>query len=137
MSRRVAREVLELVDYDIEIHHLKGSANGQADALSRRPDFDQGEGDNKGMVVLPDALFARSTELEGREEQNTDVVSSWVDPHQLKKIDRVWQKDGRVVVTAKSPYMTWIICDHHDLPIHGHPGISQTTDLVQRQYWWP
>ena len=137
MSRRVAREVLELVDYDIEIHHLKGSANGQADALSRRPDFDQGEGDNKGMVVLPDALFARSTELEGREEQNTDVVSSWVDPHQLKKIDRVWQKDGRVVVTAKSPYMKWIICDHHDLPIHGHPGISQTTDLVQRQYWWP
>ena len=27
ISRRVAREVLELADYDIEIHHLKGSAN--------------------------------------------------------------------------------------------------------------
>ena len=35
ISRRVAREVLELADYDIEIHHLKGSANGRADALSR------------------------------------------------------------------------------------------------------
>ena len=35
ISRRVAREVLELADYDIKIHHLKGSANGQADALSR------------------------------------------------------------------------------------------------------
>ena len=34
ISRRVAREVLELADYDIEIHHLKGSTNGQADALS-------------------------------------------------------------------------------------------------------
>ena len=50
-------EVLELADYDIEIHHLKGSANGRADAVSRQPDFDQGEGDNEGMVVLPDALF--------------------------------------------------------------------------------
>ena len=28
ISRRVAHEVLELADYDIEIHHLKGSANG-------------------------------------------------------------------------------------------------------------
>ena len=60
ISRRVARKVLELAEYDIEIHHLKGSANGQADALSRRPDFDQGERDNEAVVVLPDALFTRS-----------------------------------------------------------------------------
>ena len=58
ISRREAHKVLELADYDIEIHHLKGSVNGQADALSRRPDFDQGEGDNEGVVVLPDTLFA-------------------------------------------------------------------------------
>ena len=85
ISRRVAHEVLELADYDIEIHHLKGSANGQADVLSRQLDFDQGEGDNEGVVVLPDALFARSTRPE--EEQNEDMIGSWVDPHQLKKID--------------------------------------------------
>ena len=103
LSRRVAHEVLELVDYDIKIHHLKGSVNGQADALSRRPDFDQGEGDNEGVVVLPDTLFARLAKPEGREEQDEGVINSWVDPHQLKKIDGVWQKDGRVVVTAKSP----------------------------------
>src|ERR1700761_514890 len=45
ISRRVAREVLELADYDYEIHHLKGKSNGRADALSRRPDYDQGERD--------------------------------------------------------------------------------------------
>ena len=86
------------------------------------------------MVVLPDALFAQSTKQE--EEQDEDVISSWADPHQLKKIDGVWQKDGRVVVTAKSPYTKQLIHDHHDLPVHGHPGISRTTDLLQRQYWW-
>ena len=137
ISRRVAREVLELVDYDIEIHHLKGSANGQADALSRQPDFDQGEGDNEGVVVLPNVLFARSAKPEDETKQDEDVIKLWVDPHHLKKIDSVWQKDGRTVVTVKSPYTKQLIHDHHDSPIHGHPGISRTTDLVQRRYWWP
>ena len=35
ISRRVAREVLELSEYDLEIHHIKGTSNGHADALSR------------------------------------------------------------------------------------------------------
>ena len=35
ISRRVAREVLELTDYDYEIHHLKGKENGRADTLSQ------------------------------------------------------------------------------------------------------
>jgi hypothetical protein len=30
-----------------------------------------------------------------------------------------------------------IIKNHHDLPAYGHPGISQTTDLVTRYHWWP
>ena len=136
ISRRVAREVLELADYDIEIHHLKGSANRQADALSRRPDFDQGEGDNEGVVVLPDALFTRLTTLGNEGGQDEGVIASWIDPHQLKKIDGVWQKNGRIVVTANSPYTKQLIHNHHDLPIHGHPGISRTTDLIQRRYWW-
>ena len=89
------------------------------------------------MVVLPETLFAQSTRLESRGEQDEGMINSWVNPHQLKKIDGIWQKDGRVVVTTKSPYTKQLIHDHHDLPIHGHPGISQTTDLVQRQYWWP
>ena len=75
ISRRVAREVLELVDYDIKIHYLKGSANGGADALSRQPDFDQGERDNEGVVVLPDALFTRSMKPEDGKEQDKDIIS--------------------------------------------------------------
>ena len=68
--------MLELADYDIEIHHLKGSANGQADALSRWPDFDQGKGDNKGVVVLPDTLFIWSARPGGKEKQDEGMINS-------------------------------------------------------------
>ena len=46
-------------------------------------------------------------------------------------------KDGRVVVTAKSPHLRQLIHDRHDPRAYGHPGISRTTDLVQRTHWWP
>src|SRR6202012_134630 len=67
ISRRVAREVLELTEYDIEIHHIKGAANGRADALSRRPDYDQGEHDNEQVTVLPDHIFIRAAEVDSPE----------------------------------------------------------------------
>jgi len=35
----------------------------------------------------------------------------------------------------------WILEDvfsqFHDGPIHGHPGISETTTQIQREYYWP
>ena len=57
ISRRVAREVLELSEFDIELKHIPGTTNGRADALSRRPDYDQGTQDNENITVLPDPLF--------------------------------------------------------------------------------
>ena len=118
ISRRVTREVLELSEYDIEIHHIKGASNGRADALSRRPDYDQGEDDNKDIVVLPDRLFIRATHMEWIEEQNPlalipvedmkkadlvykqdeAILRPWIDPHKLKKVEGTWYKDGRQVV---------------------------------------
>jgi hypothetical protein len=47
ISHCVAREVLMLSEYNFEIHHIKGTSNGHADALSQRPDYDQGQNDNQ------------------------------------------------------------------------------------------
>ena len=135
ISRRVAREVLELADYDYKIHHLKGKENGRADALSRRPDYDQGEGDNEGVTVLPDAVFVKVARED--QKQDEDVILPWADPHQLKQVAGRWEKQGRYVVTGGDQEKRAIIHDHHDLPAHRHPGISRTIDLVQRHYWWP
>ena len=118
----MAREVLELSEYDLEIHHIKGTSNGRADALSRRLDYDQGEDDNKDVTVLPNHLFVRASQVQTWEEEKTpalltvqdmtiddpiyqqdeDILKPWIDPHKLKHIEELWYKEGRRVVTNSS-----------------------------------
>ena len=136
ISRRIAREVLELADYDIEIHHLQGKDNGRADTLSRREDHDPGDHDNEDVTVLPDHLFARATQVE-RLTQDNDVIRRWVDPHRLKYIGGQWMKDNRQVITGSLVIRRTLIKSLHDLPAYGHPGISRTIDFIERSYWWP
>src|SRR6202012_63153 len=141
----------------IEIHHIQGKANGRADALSRRPDYDKGTNDNDNVVVLPNKLFVRKVTVDeciraGRntiaaipepqsklqyDEQNENILKPWVNAHRLKEIEGVWYKDGRRVVTGGLTAKQKLIRNHHDPPVYGHPGIRRTIDLVQRQYWWP
>jgi hypothetical protein len=136
ISRRVAREVVELADYPIKIYHVAGKANGRADALSRQSDYDQGEKDNENVIVLPNALFVQSTNT-GDDNQDKQQIMPWVDPHQLKKIDGLWRKGDHVVVTAGVEGKRQLIGALHDPPAYGHPGISRTNDFVERCYWWP
>jgi hypothetical protein len=139
ISRRVACEFLELQEFPIKIYHIKGKTNGRADALSRRPDYDQGEHDNANITVLPNKLFIRSLIEIGAEhnEQNEATLTKWVDAHELKKIDEVWYKNSRRVVTNVGSGTRAVIAAHHDAPVHGHPGIARTIQLVERDSWWP
>jgi len=148
ISRRVAREVLELSEYDFEIRHIAGKMNGRADALSRRPDYDQGEDDNRDVVVLPDKLFVRANTVEQAPQliqiltkedthpedpiyqQNEDVLKPWVDAHRLKKVEGTWYKEGKRVVTGRLHDKRTIIEAHHTLPVYRHPGIKRTVQLV-------
>jgi hypothetical protein len=138
ISRRVAREVLMLSKYNFEICHIKGTSNGRADTLSRRPDYDQGHEDNQNVTVLPRQVFVRAMEvLPDISSQEESVLKPWIDPHQLKQHQGVWYKDGQQVVTGDTKDKRHIIQSHHDTPVHGHPGISKTIQLTERLYWWP
>jgi hypothetical protein len=127
-----------LSEYNFEIRHIKGTSNGRADALSRRPDYDQGHEDNQNVTVLPRQVFARAMEvLPNISRQEESVLKPWIDPHQLKQHQGVWYKDGQQVVTGDIKDKRCIIQSHHDTPVHGHPGISKTIQLTERLYWWP
>ena len=138
LSHRVAREHLGLMEYDLEIRHLPGKANGRADALSRRPDYDTGTRDNENVTILPESLFIKATAIQEDEPtQDKDVLLPWVDPQRLKKVANIWYKDGRRVVTGGLQEKRAIVKVHHDPPVYGHPGISKTTQIVERTHWWP
>ena len=55
----------------------------------------------------------------------------------MKRINGVWYKEGQHVVTGATEEKRAIIKSRHDLPVYGHPGIGKTTQLVERDYWWP
>ncbi len=122
--------------------------NGRADALSRRPDYDQGEDNNRDVVVLPDRLFVRANMVEQAPwliqilteedtqpedpiyQQNEDVLKLWVDAHRLKRVEGTWYKEGKRVVTGGLHDKRTIIKAHHKSPVYGHPGIKRTAQLV-------
>jgi hypothetical protein len=139
ISRWVTREFLELQEFPIKIHHIKGKTNRRANALSRRPDYDQGEHNNANITVLPDQLFIRSLIEIGAEhdEQEEQILTKWINAHELKKIDEVWYKNGRRVITNLGAGTRAVIAAHHDAPVHGHPGIAWAIQVVERDSWWP
>jgi hypothetical protein len=85
--------VLRLSEYNIEICHIQGKSNGRADALSRRPDYNQGMDDNTDVIVLLDHIFAKATTtITHQYRQDEECLKPWVDPHQLKLINGTWYK---------------------------------------------
>jgi hypothetical protein len=86
----------KLQDFDFLIHHIRGSMNGWADALSRLVEV---ESDLKPQVqVLLDSLFI-SVLLQGDEEPEKEK-KEYMDERKAE-----------------------LIALDHDLPTAGHPGV--------------
>ena len=142
INRRIAREVVELSEYNIKLKSIPGRENGRADMLSRRPDYDQGEKDNQNVVVLPEEMFIQkggtiSYIPEEPPQQDEGIIKQWAGTHDLKKINGEWWKGTCKVITGKGLEKHKIIQAYHDVPAYGHPGINRTKDLVGKYYWWP
>ena len=77
-NRRVARWHAELMEYDFTLEHLPGKKNGCADALSRRPDHDTGEEDNRQLIVLLEKVFTTAhARLAGTDEADPNKPDEW------------------------------------------------------------
>jgi hypothetical protein len=155
-NRRVARWHAELMEYDFELVHISGKKNGRTDALSRRPDHDTGDDNNKQLVVLPPKFFSRAyarmtktgayqsiqdkVEQDQQENQASILqIKKWTNTHQLIKLNSIWWKgeSGRLVVAGDNNLKRGVINFYHDSPPARHPGISNTFELAKRDFWWP
>ena len=135
ISHRVARLVQALEEFPIKLKHISGKSNGRADALSRRADYDQGDGDNENVIVLPEDIFIRT--LQTLPPQDERVLRPWINAHNIVKIQGKWWKNYCEVVTADPVERRQIISQYHDPPMMGHPGISRTMHLLRQHLWWP
>ena len=116
----------------------------KADALSWRPDHDDGSGDNEKIVVLPDSLFARVMEVAHfdkdmweRQKEDKDVWEEWKCIHDCEEIDKALYKDGALVVTTRDQFYKDILQNYHDSVTAGHPGVWKTWQAIKWDYWWP
>jgi Integrase zinc binding domain len=123
--------------------HKPGVSN-KADHLSRRPDYDEGKGDNEDVQVLPDALFANtilSLDVEqamyDQQATATAQVQEWAKDHGLTSINHHWFKGNKPVVVNNLSLRQSILRMYHDHESAGHPGIFNTYAGVAWDYWWP
>lgn len=131
-----------LADFDLKLRHIPGSAN-KADALSQRPDHDDGLQDNEEVVALSDSLFERAfsigmEERQIQEQQQMDkgLFEEWKRVHQYEEEDGVLFRKGALVVTSGKEIYQDLLRRYHDETTARHPGIWETWQALQQDYWW-
>ena len=87
----MARYLHTLADFDLKLRHIPGLTN-KADALSRRPDHDDGSQDNEEVIALLDSLFARALTIRKEEKQirerqleDKSLFDKWNKVHQCEE----------------------------------------------------
>jgi len=104
-----ARWIEFLQDFDYTLKHIPGSTNTIANLLSWRKDLNKGVDSTEPCVLLPNHLFAPTHTTHANKIFLEDNPDLWCDILQML----------------------------HNSPAAGHPGISNTWELVHEQYKGP
>jgi hypothetical protein len=133
VNQHQARWLTILSEYDFTLYHFPGKQNVQADTLSRRPDYDEGENDNKNVTILPEHLFHTLVDTD-------QTLMDMVESSQRKNCSRdkvglngyilnfkgLVENHRRIFIPYDIELIEEIIWANHDSPISGHPGTNQT-----------
>ena len=136
---RLARWMLELQEYDCEIHYKKGSLQVVADTLSRN--IDTGECEIAAFSEIKDQWYNKRLK---------DVIKT---PHKFREwmvcdnmlykytvddlLDPIYNKDEGRRLVVPSEYREQVLWDTHNEPFAGHMGIEKTYDKIGRDFYWP
>jgi hypothetical protein len=114
LNRKQIRWSEELGHHQIRITYTPGKDNGRADALSRRYDIAGTKHIEKGIIL----------------KQNDDGT---LGPAFKTEVNNIWA----ITNTVPEELQETLIREHHDDPVHGHPGVARTMELIQRNYSFP
>jgi transposase InsO family protein len=118
LNRRQVRWSEMLGQYKFKILYTPGKDNGRADALSRRHDLAGSKTINESAIL------------------GINKDGSLGPSQQLNNMMLVQQKQ-RVPAYVPEELEQEVISSHHDDPLHGHPGITRTMELIKRHYEFP
>ena len=152
LSRRQARWMMFLQDFDLHFIHLPGSAMGPADALSHLLDPDTSS-DNVDITLLSDDLFIHAIDVALIDKISS---SSSTDPLVISALQNLsvgsplfprsslsdWCFSNSLLYFKNCLYIPAPACHDlvssvHSSPAAGHSGFFRTYALLSRDYWWP
>jgi transposase InsO family protein len=110
LNRRQVRWAELLGQYKFKIVYTPGKDNGRADALSRRSDI-------AGTKEITNSAILK---------MNADGSLG-----PARQLNRLIMSIG---IEVPEELQESIIRQHHDDPVHGHPGVARTMEQIQRNY---
>ena len=100
--------------------------------------------DNEDVIVLGPELFANATEildLEQRvftvQKEHRDEIEKLQGDFPLNELDGKWFHHRCPVVPEVEELRRQLLLQYHDHPLAGHPGITNTTTSLIKDFWWP
>ena len=162
-SARLARWQDRLLRHDLTITHVSGKKNEAADALSRRPDYNQAylsypvpeqlapppdtpdvyTGELGTIFSLESGELVRKVEAaQTRDPQCRKILRNERDEanDRLQLINRagtLYYHGDRIYVPPDKSLRSKIIYEAHDSGVGGHCSAPRCAELVSRVYFWP
>ena len=163
LSRRQARYLDMLSEFNIKIVYRPGSQNSKADALIRLPGFKPSHLEDKRLLqqrqtiltpdriddydtvvaAIDDPLFHRVAEGNKNDEDLSEIRQAIADGKEklhgisLSKcsVDNgiLYHKERLWVSTS---ILIDVIQEAHDQPTCDHPGVARINNLIRREYYW-
>ena len=141
LSRKQARWVEFMQEFDYEIEYLKGKENKVADALSRQHgEIHKTSSDSirELMVLTSVTLQSNSSATLIKEYQNDrhfNVLLQKCKPPYEKRNGKLFLQDTLCI--PKGEIRNKILHDHHKSIYGAHRGVRKTIKLIKSKFYWP
>jgi hypothetical protein len=154
LNRRQVRWAELLASYNFRISYVKGTENARADALSRKPEYEENKTHESYAILKQEdnALVFNKAQLAATiSTLNIDLVRKGVklyydsDPTAKRVLEsgsegftienNIIYFQGKIYIPAAiaKPFTR----EYHELPAHGHQGIAKTHARIKKDYYFP